>query len=177
MTTDLIDLRPAMLEDCDALADIHSEAWLGAYRGLLDGVELQRLVSRRTASWWQGALARGVRIKLLQVADRPAGYATFGTCRLRDLQTEGEIYELYLRPEYQGLGFGGTLFNCVRKELDSQDLSGLAVQVLSGNTPACGFYEALGGQFTAKSWYRGSGKRMDLSIYTWPPLNSVEGRP
>ena len=177
MTTDLIDLRPAMPEDCEALADIHCEAWLGAYRGLLDGVELHRLVSRRTASWWQGALARSVRIKLLQVADRPAGYATFGPCRLKNMSAEGEIYELYLRPEYQGLGFGRTLFDNVRRELDDQKLSALAVQVLSGNTPACSFYEAVGGCFAAKSWYRSSGKRMDLSIYTWPPLKGAHDRP
>ncbi|MBG6162899.1 hypothetical protein IWQ54_002562 [Labrenzia sp. EL_195] len=47
MTTDLIDLRAARAADCNALADIHSAAWLGAYRGLLQGVDLQKMVSRR----------------------------------------------------------------------------------------------------------------------------------
>ena len=170
MNTELIDLRPATPEDCDALANIHSAAWLGAYRGLLNGVELQRLISRRTATWWRGALSRGVQIKLLHIADNPAGYATFGTCRLKNLQTEGEIYELYLRPEYQGLGFGRSLFTAVREELEAQKLFGLAIQVLSDNLPACAFYQAMKGRFTAKSWYHSAGKRMGLSIYTWPPL-------
>ena len=173
MTTELVDLRPAGPGDCEALAAIHGEAWLNTYRGLLNGVELQKLVTRRAASWWQGALARGVQIQLLQVAEEPAGYATFGTCRLRNLDTEGEIYELYLRPEYQGLGFGRTLFDTVRKELAAQNLSGLAVQVLSDNHPACDFYRAIGGRFTAKSWYRSAGKKMGLSIYTWPPLDTA----
>ncbi|WP_346892592.1 GNAT family N-acetyltransferase [uncultured Roseibium sp.] len=170
MTTALIDLRPATPEDSDALAEIHSTAWLGAYRGLLNGVELQRLVSRRTAPWWRAALSRGVQIKLLQVADEPAGYATFGTCRIRDLSSEGEIYELYLRPEYQGLGFGRSLFNSVRAELAARNLSGLAVQVLSDNDPACTFYKTMGGRLAGKSWYRSAGKRMGLSVYTWPDL-------
>jgi|GEM_PF-88618 len=168
MTTDLIDLRAARTADCDALAGIHSEAWLGAYRGMLHGVDLQKMISRRGSGWWRGALARGVDIKILSVAGTPAGYATFGHCRLRDTGMEGEIYELYLKPEYQGLGFGRTLFTSVRDTLSARKLRGLAVQVLSDNQPARNFYRALGGRLTAKSWYRLGGRRMELSIYSWP---------
>ncbi len=172
MSTDLIDLRAARPADCEALAGIHSEAWLGAYRGVLHGVDLQKMVSRRGTGWWRGALERGVEIKIVSVADVPAGYATFGRCRLRDTGMEGEIYELYLKPEYQGLGFGKALFASVRKTLASRSLHGLAVQVLSDNEPARNFYRALGGRLTAKSWYKMGGRRMELSIYTWPGANT-----
>lgn len=168
MTTDLIDLRAARSADCDALAGIHSEAWLGAYRGVLHGVDLQKMVSRRGSSWWRGALARGVDIKILSIANIPAGYATYGPCRLRDTGMEGEIYELYLKPEYQGLGFGRTLFDHVRETLNARNLHGLAVQVLSDNEPARAFYKAVGGRLAAKSWYRLGGRRLELSIYAWP---------
>ncbi|TWI81890.1 acetyltransferase (GNAT) family protein [Roseibium hamelinense] len=160
------------MSDCDALAAIHNEAWLNAYRGLLNGVELQRLVSRRSPGWWKGALDRGVTIKVIEVADEPAGYATYGPCRLQNLAAEGEIYELYLKPEYQGLGFGRTLFGSVRKELKGRNLEGLAVQVLSENQPARNFYRALGGKLGAKTWYRSAGKRFELSIYVWPETTS-----
>ncbi len=170
MSTDLIDLRAARSTDCDALAAIHYEAWLGAYRGVLDGVELQKMISRRGAGWWKGALARGVDIMLLNIADTPAGYATYGPCRLKGTDCEGEIYELYLRPEYQGLGFGRSLFNEVRGKLRGRGLSGLAVQVLSENEPAKGFYRTLGGRFNAKSWYQSGGRKIELSIYTWPKV-------
>ncbi|MCV0427861.1 MAG: GNAT family N-acetyltransferase [Roseibium sp.] len=173
MTTDLIDLRAARAADCEALAGIHNEAWLGAYRGVLHGVDLQKMVARRGTGWWRGALARGVDIKILSIADTPAGYATFGRCRLQGTGMEGEIYELYLKPEYQGLGFGRTLFNSVRETLDARKLSGLAVQVLSENTPARAFYRAVDGKLSAKSWYRLGGRRMELSIYTWPPDSST----
>ncbi|MEO9773379.1 GNAT family N-acetyltransferase [Roseibium sp.] len=168
MTTDLIDLRAARTADCDALAGIHSEAWLGAYRGVLHGVDLQKMVSRRGTDWWHGALARGVDIRILTIADVPAGYATSGPCRLADTGMEGEIYELYLKPEYQGLGFGRTLFDHVRASLAGRNMSGLAVQVLSDNQPARAFYKAVGGRLSAKSWYRPGGRRLELSIYTWP---------
>ncbi|GGB38223.1 N-acetyltransferase GCN5 [Roseibium aquae] len=172
MTANLIDLRVAQRTDCEALASIHSEAWLGAYRGLLDGVELQRMVTRRNAGWWRGALARGVDIRLLNVADEPVGYATFGSCRLKSVRAQGEIYELYLRPEYQGLGFGRRLFEDVRAELDGRGLEGLAVQVLSDNAPARAFYRALGGQLAAKTFYQSAEKRLELVIYVWSVLES-----
>ncbi|MEP3431462.1 MAG: GNAT family N-acetyltransferase [Roseibium sp.] len=167
MTIDLIDLRAAKTADCEALADIHSEAWLGAYRGVLPGVDLQKMVSRRGESWWRGALARGVNIKILGISDVPAGYATYGPCRLTDTNMDSEIYELYLKPEYQGLGFGRALFYSVKETLSDKTGSGLAIQVLSDNQPAREFYKAVGGKFTGKSWYRIAGKRLELSIYSW----------
>lgn len=168
MTTDLIDLRAADTTDCDALAGIHSEAWLGAYRGVLNGVDLQKMISRRGAPWWRGALRRGVSIKVLSVANTPAGYATYGPCRLKNTAMDGEIYELYLKPEYQGLGFGRLLFDHVRDTLLSPSSSGLAVQVLSANEPARAFYKAVGGRETASSWHRIGGRRLGLAVYTWP---------
>lgn len=168
MATDLIDLRAAAPSDCEALAAIHSQAWLGAYRGLLDGVELNRLIARRSPAWWHMALQRGVRIKLLQISDEPAGYATYGTCRLRSVRCEGEIYELYLRPEYQGLGFGRRLFDDVQSDLRSLKLKGTAVRVLSNNETAITFYEAAGGTLSAHSIHNSGGTTLKLSIYVWP---------
>ncbi len=168
MATDLIDLRAARTADCEALAGIHAEAWLGAYRGVLHGIDLQKMITRRGPAWWQGALARGVQIRILSIADVPAGYATYGPCRLQDTGMEGEIYELYLKPECQGLGFGRTLFGNVRETLDAKNMRGLAVQVLSDNRPARAFYKAVGGRLATRSWYRLAGKRLELSVYTWP---------
>ncbi|WP_229005174.1 GNAT family N-acetyltransferase [Roseibium aggregatum] len=172
MTTDLIDLRAARTADCEALAGIHSEAWLGAYRGVLHGVDLQKMISRRGSSWWRGALARGVDIKILSIAEIPAGYATYGPCRLRDTGMDGEIYELYLKPEYQGLGFGRALFQNVRETLSAKSMPGVAVQVLSANEAARAFYKAVGGKLAAKSWYRIGGRRLELSIYAWPQIST-----
>ncbi|MBO0346764.1 GNAT family N-acetyltransferase [Roseibium sp. CAU 1637] len=169
MMTDHVDVRPATQSDCHDLAEIHALAWYGAYQGLLQGVELQRLVARRTADWWQGALHRGVNITVLEVLGKPAGYATFGTSRLSALPEGGEIYELYIRPDHQGLGFGRQLFLAVRKDLAArQPHNGLAVQVLSENQPARNFYRALGGKLAASSSYRSGDTTHDLSIYAWP---------
>ena len=57
----------------------------------------------------------------------------------------GEIFELYLLPEYQGLGFGRRMFDAARRDLTGNRLSGLIVWALADNERACGFYEHLGG--------------------------------
>ncbi len=165
-------LRRATLDDCADLAEIHAQAWTLAYQGVLQGVELRRLIARRTDAWWQGALRRGVEIMVLDVLGKPAGYATFGSCRLSDFPQAGEIYELYMRPDHQGLGFGRSLFAAVRKDLAARGRPTLAVQVLGQNSAARGFYQAIGGTLAATSTYRSAGQTLDLAIYTWPPLST-----
>lgn len=168
MNTQLVETRPARQADAAALADVHAAAWRGAYRGLLDGLDLERLVTNRTPRWWSDALARGVNIDLLEVSGEVAGYATSGPCRMRGLATAGEIYELYLHPHYQGLGFGRQLFEAARRNLEDRRMPGLAVRVLGDNTPACGFYRAMGGRLTSRSWHTTGGRKLELLVYCWP---------
>ena len=165
-----VEIRPASERDAAQIADVHAIAWRGAYAGLIPHKSLQTMIARRHAGWWKRAIGRGTSVMVVDFGGAIAGYCTFGLNRARALPQDGEIYELYLRPEYQGLGFGRSLFESVRAELAARNLSGLAVQVLSDNGPACAFYKAMGGRLAAKSWYRSAGKRMGLSVYTWPEL-------
>ncbi len=54
---------------------------------------------------------------MLEVGGTVAGYATYGPNRARNLVQRGEVYEIYLRPEYQGVGLGTRLFLAARREL------------------------------------------------------------
>ncbi len=168
MRTHLVETRPARHTDAAALADVHAAAWRGAYRGLLDGLDLERLVTNRSPRWWADALSRGVSIDLLEVSGEVAGYATSGPCRMRGLASAGEIYELYLHPHYQGLGFGRQLFEATRANLEAKRMAGLAVRVLGENTPACGFYRAMGGKLANRTWHSTGGRKLELLIYCWP---------
>src|ERR1700721_648515 len=110
MSTTLIEVRPAKAADAAAGASTHDEAWRAAYPGIMPGAELEKLIKRRGPHWWDSAIRKGSRVSVLVFGDKVAGYANYGRNRARSLHFEGEIYELYLRPEFQGLGFGRRLF-------------------------------------------------------------------
>ena len=65
-----------------------------AYQGIIPGAELERLINRRGAAWWDSAIRKGSRIALLQFGEKIAGYANYGRNRARSLHYDGEIYEL-----------------------------------------------------------------------------------
>ena len=104
---------------------------------------------------------------VLQFGDKVAGYANYGRNRARSLFYEGEVYELYLRPEYQGLGFGRRLFNAARKDLQQSGLRSLVVWALSDNEPAVSFYRTLGGRAVARSSEKFGSKTLDKVAYAW----------
>ena len=89
----------------------------GAYQGVIPGPELDKLINRRGPEWWDSAIRKGSRIAVLAFGENIAGYANYGRNRARSLYYDGEIYELYLRPEFQGLGFGRKLFTAARRDL------------------------------------------------------------
>jgi ribosomal protein S18 acetylase RimI-like enzyme len=167
MSTVVIEIRRAKPSDAVAVACTHDEAWRTAYQGIIPGNELDRLISRRGPDWWDSAIRKGSRITVLQFGDNVAGYANYGRNRARSLTYDGEIYELYLRPEYQGLGFGRRLFTAARKDLLQSGMRTLVVWALSDNEPAVEFYRALGGRPVARSSERFGGKTLDKVAYAW----------
>src|SRR5205085_983165 len=124
MSTTLIEIRRAKAADAEAVAATHDEAWRTAYQGIIPGAELEKLISRRGPAWWDSAIRKGSRVVLLVFGDRIAGYANYGRDRARSLFYDGEIYELYLRPEFQRLVFGRPLLTAACKDL-GHDLDGL----------------------------------------------------
>jgi ribosomal protein S18 acetylase RimI-like enzyme len=167
MSTILIEVRRAKAADAAAIAQTHDDAWRGAYQGVIPGPELDKLINRRGADWWDSAIRNRSRIAVLSFGDSVAGYANYGRNRARSLYYEGEIYELYLRPEFQGLGFGRKLFQSVRRDLGQSGLHSLVVWALSDNESAVAFYRALGGKAVARSSERFGTKVLDKVAYAW----------
>jgi ribosomal protein S18 acetylase RimI-like enzyme len=83
------------------------------------------------------------------------------------LYYDGEIYEIYLRPEFQGLGFGRRLFTAARRDLAQSGLKSMVVWALSDNEPAVQFYRALGGRAVARSSERFGDRTLDKVAYGW----------
>jgi len=167
MSTVLIEIRRAKTNDAGAIADAHDEAWRMTYRGIIPGTQLEKLINRRGPVWWKSAIRKGSRIVLLQFGDKIAGYANYGCNRTRALYYDGEIYELYMRPEFQGLGFGRRLFTAARRDLAQNAFKSLIVWVLSENEKAVEFYRALGGKVVARSSEKFGTRALEKVAFGW----------
>ncbi len=167
MSTTLIEVRPAKTADASEVATTHDDAWRAAYQGIIPGAELEKLINRRGPQWWDSAIRKGSRVSVLSFSDRIAGYANYGRNRARSLHFEGEIYELYLRPEFQGLGFGRKLFTAARRDLAQSGLKSMVIWALSDNESAVEFYRALGGRMVARSSERFGQKSLDKVAFAW----------
>ena len=151
MNTEAIAIRTARPSDAHDLAEVHDGAWRFAYRGVLPGRDLERMIARRGPKWWATALTRRVPIVVLEADGKVRGYITYGASRVRTLPYKAEVFELYIQPEYAGLGFGKRLFRTVQQRLARRGHPSLVVWCLSDNTVGCGFYERLGGTIVASA--------------------------
>jgi len=144
--TEPATIRSAQPDDQGALAALHAEAWRYAYRGIIPGLTLERMIARRGPARWASKGASGFRMLVMEFGGRIVGYTQYGPCRLGGRLRIGEISELYVKPECHGAGFGRALFDAARQRLAAAGLSGLLVWALAENDLACGFYQAIGGQ-------------------------------
>lgn len=150
MNTLTIDIRKAEPRDAVEIAEVHYSAWHGAYAGIIPYRALNRMVGRRSSAWWANAIRRAATVLVVEIGGTIAGYATIGRNRARELSQQGEIYELYLRPEYQGVGLGTRLFSAAREKLAAHGLHGLVVWALEDNSNALAFYAGAGGRDVAE---------------------------
>lgn len=167
MNTLAIDIRKADLKDAQAIADVHHEAWRGAYSGIIPHHALTRMINRRGPDWWANAIRRAATVMVLEIGGTIAGYATIGRNRARELPQEGEIYELYLRPEYQGIGLGRRLFAEARARLSHSGMQGLVVWALEDNAGALSFYEGAGGRDVAEGVEVFDQKALKKVAFVW----------
>jgi len=146
----LVSIRRAKAEDAPALSRVFDSAWREAYQGIIPGVALEKMLSRRGPRWWRSTVGRGRPLAVIDIGQGIAGYVSYGRCRDRSLPADGEIDELYLAPEYQGVGLGRRLFKAVRNDLHDREMGRIVVWALADNERACAFYENLGGRSIAK---------------------------
>jgi len=125
------------------------------------------MICRRDANWWATAIRRSTLILVIEVDNVIAGYATLGPNRVSTFPYEGEIYEIYLKPEYQGIGLGVRLFAEAQSELNRRGYNGLVLWVLADNDPAITFYENAGGRAIATGSEHFDEQKLEKIAYAW----------
>ena len=147
----VLSVRAARISDVEGIVEVHDSAWRAAYRGIIPGDELERLVAKRGAKWWRKAIVRGSGLLVFEFDGAVAGYVTFGRNRTPYLPFTSEVFELYVEPSHQGLGFGRLLFEAARRKLAHHGHTSTIVWALADNTSALAFYSAIGGQVVSEA--------------------------
>ena len=163
-------IRVARLADAAAIAKVYVESWRSAYAGLVPDKVLVGMSEPRQRRQWKAQIASG---DTVMVADHPThgvvGVGSCGTCRDWRFAGAGEIYTLYLAPDWQGGGHGRELLATMLRALRSAGFEAAVLWVLAGN-PSRFFYEAMGGKRVATRKERIWGAVLPEVAYEWRPL-------
>lgn len=166
MNDDATKIRNGRPDDAQSLARIFAAAWHGAYVGIIPDIDIRRMITSRREPYWRNFLEHSGGLLVVEVNNTIAGYVTLGPARTRGA-FEGEIYELYVAPEYQGLGLGERLFETARLRLEESGKRGMIVWALSDNTGAQIFYERRGGEPKGETHQKFSSKTLSKTAFAF----------
>ena len=144
--TALVQIAPAVAQDCAQLAQVHVASWQHAYRHLLPAAYLDALSVEKREAAWREVLAQG-RSELLvaRVDGQVAGFASFGACRDEGAPAgRGELWALYVAPQSWSRGVGLALWRAAQARLEALGFHETSLWALAGNARAIRFYTSVG---------------------------------
>ena len=140
-------VRPATARDARAIAQIHVETWLAAYRELMPDDYLKKMTLEKRETYWSEAIEYSEpQLLVAVVGDKIVGFV--GYDRSRDPKTRstvGEIWAIYVLPSHWGQGVGVALWDGARDGLKEEGCTQVTLWVLLRNERALRFYEYAAG--------------------------------
>lgn len=142
----MFEIRYADISDSKELANIHSSSWKIAYKGIVPDEILENITVEKREKYFEKALSEGWEEDAIIYNDNEAvGLICIGKCRDEDKNgTYGEIWGIYLLPDYWHRGIGLKLINWGLNELYKRKYKKVTLWVLEGNFNARRFYEKVG---------------------------------
>ena len=161
-------IRKATPKDSVALAKIHIDSWRSAYKGLVPDAHLNKLDYEVRAQRFRAALSQNKEdTYVVEHYDQLLGFLTLGACRDNDLDKAktGEIWGIYLAPEFYRKGIGSQLYQFGEKLLKERGFTSIVLWVFAGNNSARRFYEAMGFETDGASTTLNPGKLLKAVRY------------
>ncbi len=137
-------VRPAVLDDAEAIAVVHHTSWVETYSDLLPAEHWETDTVGRRAQRWQDRLSGAAEYPSVAVVDKQVvGFAKAGPTRKKQgvppPVRADELWSLYVLGEHHGTGIGGLLLDTVLPPNRSAEL-----WVAATNPRARRFYEKHG---------------------------------
>src|SRR5262245_51476961 len=131
---DHITIRSARPEDARGIAELDVETWRTTYAGVLSASYLVGLSARRRELGWRSVILRDPRDVRVAVGDGEAilGFGSCGTNR-GDRRFAGEVFTLYVDPDWQNRGIGRRLLIALFRRLVAAGRSSAIIWVLRDN--------------------------------------------
>lgn len=176
----MVAIRPAVVEDAEAIAAIHIASWRAQFIPFLTPkqVTLKNLVMDTQQRLWQARLTDQegqTRHSYIAVDNgKPVGYIT-GRTDSHLGQYTNELDQIYVLASHMGRGVGTKLVVAlVDKLLDVSEQGGLFVWVMTIN-PAVAFYrDRLGGQFIAERVIPHGDGILREAAYGWDDIKGLK---
>jgi len=171
-----VRIRRARPEDARGIAAVHVESWRSAYAGILpDRIMVQMSVDQKATSWRRQIETTGNSQGLLVAELSEGGIAGFASCGRPTSALsgfDGEIFMLYVMPDWQEQGLGrGLLCGCLQ-HLAKNGCNSALVWVLADN-PARFFYEAMEGKRVGEKDEALWGVTLHQIAYGWRSLSPL----
>jgi ribosomal protein S18 acetylase RimI-like enzyme len=166
-------IRPAQVTDAPGIARVRVISWRAAYRGIVAQAILDGLSVEETSALIETSIRRNAPGSCRLVAREPSGqivgFALGGPERTRDPEFDGELYAIYLLPEFMRMGIGRRLLLAMAEGLHRRGMHAMLIWVLAQN-PARRFYEALGGVYLREQPVAIGPQTLPEVAYGWPDL-------
>jgi ribosomal protein S18 acetylase RimI-like enzyme len=142
----MYEIRYADVSDAEVLGEIHSKSWKIAYKNIVPDSILDNIRAENRKKYFEKALSEQTEEDaLIYVDNKAVGFMCVGKCRDKDQDIScGEIWGIYLLPEYWNKGIGAYFIQWGLKELKNRNYKKVTLWVLEDNLSARKFYEKMG---------------------------------
>jgi ribosomal protein S18 acetylase RimI-like enzyme len=140
-----VTIRRAVPEDALRITKVQVRSWEAATHGdkpdsVLDGLS----IPHRTEDWTKRLVPAEGETQVVEIDGVIEGWTSLGSSRDEDKRDAGELYGIYLSPDYIGENLGMRLYASAEASLAAMGRKEIILWVVASNAQARQFYEKAG---------------------------------
>lgn len=170
----MISIRLATSDDAKAIARVQVQTWKIAYRGVIDDDFLDAFSVNERTHRWSEILQRTKQGSFVAEIESHGviGFANGGLERDGREDFQGELYGLYVLPDWHGQGIGKQLVRTFVEWLLKSGTDTMIVWTLADN-PFRAFYERLGGKLVGEKDIEIGEQKLVEVAYGWEDVRLI----